>query len=181
MLILASSSPRRRELLKKIAPDFKVVPSDIDEKAIKASYRDLPQKIAQMKAYAVFQNYPNDTVLASDTIVVIDNEVLGKPENHADARRMLKKLSGRSHIVITGYTIISPKYEISRSVTTTVYFRELSDEFIDRYVKTGSPMDKAGAYGIQDKEFDLVDHIEGSFDNVMGFPSEDIKKHLKLK
>ncbi len=179
MLILASGSPRRRELLKKITPDFRVVVSDVDEKSIRANNRDLPVKISQMKAYAVFQKHPNDTILASDTIVLIDSEVMGKPENEEDAKRILRKLSGREHLVITGYTIISKEYELSRKVISRVFFNSLSEDLIDRYVKTGSPMDKAGAYGIQDADFPLVHHIEGSFDNVMGFPTEDIAKHLK--
>lgn len=180
MLILASGSPRRRQLLNKITSKFTVISSDIDEKAILSPYHELPMKIAQMKAYAVFRKHPNDIVLASDTIVVVDGEVWGKPKDEQDAKRMLRGLSGRSHLVITGYTIISRQYEVSRSVTTTVYFNKLSDELIDEYVKTGSPMDKAGAYGIQDEQFHLVDHIVGSYDNVMGFPTEDIARHLRL-
>lgn len=179
MLILASGSPRRRELLQKITSNFRVVVSDIDEKAIRGSNRDLPVKISQMKAYAVFQNFPNDTILASDTVVLIDNQIIGKPVDEQDAKAILKKLSGREHLVITGYTIICKDYELSRRVVSKVFFNELSDDLIERYVRTGSPMDKAGAYGIQDKDFALVNHIEGSFDNIMGFPTEDISKHLK--
>ncbi len=181
MLILASGSPRRKELLKKITPDFRVVVSDIDEKSIQATARELPVKISKMKAYAVFSKFPEDTILASDTVVLVDNEIIGKPIDHEDAKQILKRLSGKAHLVITGYTIISKNYELSRSVVSKVYFKELSDDLIDRYVRSGSPMDKAGAYGIQDKDFPLVDHIEGSYDNVMGFPTEDIIKHLKIK
>ncbi len=181
MLILASGSPRRKELLKKITPNFRVVVSDFDEKSITASTRELPVKISKMKAYTVFSQFPEDTILASDTVVILDDQVIGKPVDSEDAKRILKRLSGREHLVITGYTIISKGYELSRSVVSKVFFKELSDDLIERYVLTGSPMDKAGAYGIQDKEFSLVDHIEGSFDNVMGFPTEDIIKHLKIK
>jgi septum formation protein len=179
MLILASGSPRRRELLKKITPDFQVVISDVDEKSIRGNNRDLPVKISQMKAYAVFQKYPEDTILASDTIVLIDQDVVGKPIDQEDAKNILRKLSGREHLVITGYTIICKEYELSRRVISKVFFNTLSEDLIDRYAKTGSPMDKAGAYGIQDKDFQLVHHIEGSYDNIMGFPTEDIAKHLK--
>ena len=90
---------------------------------------------------------------------------------------MLRKLSGKKHVVISGYTFINKDKEITRTVTTYVYFNDISDQLIDEYIKTGSPMDKAGAYGIQDKEFNLVNHIEGSLDNVIGLPVEDIKKH----
>ena len=90
---------------------------------------------------------------------------------------MLSKLSGEKHVVISGYTIISKEKEVTRTVRTYVYFNKLSDELIDRYIASGSPMDKAGAYGIQDEEFHLVDHIEGSMDNVVGLPTEDIKAH----
>ena len=93
------------------------------------------------------------------------------------ASEMLHKLSGRKHVVISGYTLISKEKEITRTVRTYVYFNKLSDELIEKYIATGSPMDKAGAYGIQDKEFDLVNHIEGSFDNVIGLPTEDLKQH----
>ena len=94
---------------------------------------------------------------------------------------MLKKLSGNKHVVISGYTFINKDKEITRTVRTYVYFNKLSDETIDAYIKSGSPMDKAGAYGIQDSEFNLVNHIEGSLDNVIGFPVEDIKAHCFSK
>ena len=177
MIILASGSPRRRELIKKITSDFTVIPADVDESIIHVPACDLPGELSKMKAYDVFQKYPNDKILACDTVVIIDGEVLGKPHTKEKAFEMLKKLSGRKHVVISGYTLISKEKEITRTVRTYVYFNELSDELINKYIETGSPMDKAGAYGIQDKEFDLVNHIEGSFDNVMGLPTEDIKAH----
>ena len=154
MTILASESPRRRELIKKITQEFTVIPANI-----------------------VFQKHPNDKVLACDTVVIIDGQILGKPHSKEQASEMLHKLSGRKHVVISGYTIISKEKEVTRTVRTYVYFNKLSDELIDRYIASGSPMDKAGAYGIQDEEFHLVDHIEGSMDNVVGLPTEDIKAH----
>ena len=177
MIILASGSPRRRELIKKITNDFTVIPADVDESIIHVPASDLPGELSKLKAYDVFQKYPNDTVLACDTVVIIDGEVLGKPHTKENAYKMLKKLSGRKHVVISGYTLISKDKEITRTVRTYVYFNNLTDELINKYIETGSPMDKAGAYGIQDKEFDLVNHIEGSFDNVIGLPTEDLKAH----
>lgn len=178
MLILASESPRRRELIKKITKDFTVIPSNIDESLLHIAPHDLPAELSKMKAYSVFSKYPNDSVLACDTVVIIDGELLGKPKTKEEAFKMLKKLSGKKHVVISGYTFVSKEKEVTRTVRTYVYFNNLSDELINRYIESGSPMDKAGAYGIQDKEFDLVSHIEGDFDNVIGLPVEDIRTHV---
>lgn len=177
MIILASKSPRRRELIKKLTNEFTVIPSDVDESLLVTTPHDLPGELSKLKAYSIFSRYPNDTVLSCDTVVILNNELMGKPHSEKEAKEMLKKLSGKKHVVISGYTFINKNVEITRSVKTYVYFNELSDELIDAYIKSGSPMDKAGAYGIQDKEFNLVNHIEGSFDNVMGLPTEDIKAH----
>ena len=177
MIILASESPRRRELIKKITKEFTVIPANIDESVLHIPACDLPGELSKLKAYDVFAKYPNDKVLACDTVVIIDGQILGKPHSKEQAKEMLQKLSGRKHVVISGYTIISKEKEVTRTVRTYVYFNKLSDELIDAYIATGSPMDKAGAYGIQDQEFDLVSHIEGSFDNVIGLPTEDIKAH----
>ena len=177
MIILASESPRRRELIKKITKEFTVIPANIDESVLHIPACDLPGELSKLKAYDVFAKYPNDKVLACDTVVIIDGKILGKPHSKEEASKMLHELSGRKHVVISGYTIISKEKEVTRTVRTYVYFNKLSDELIDAYIATGSPMDKAGAYGIQDQEFDLVNHIEGSFDNVIGLPTEDIKAH----
>lgn len=177
MIILASESPRRKELIKKITKEFTVIPANIDESQLHIPACDLPGELSKLKAYDVYAKYPNDKVLACDTVVIIDGEILGKPHTAEKAREMLHKLSGRKHVVISGYTIISKEKEVTRTVRTYVYFNKLSDELIEKYIATGSPMDKAGAYGIQDREFDLVNHIEGSFDNVIGLPTEDILQH----
>ena len=177
MIILASESPRRRELIKKITKEFTVIPANIDESVLHIPACDLPGELSKLKAYDIFARYPNDKVLACDTVVIIDGQILGKPHSKEEAKKMLQKLSGRKHVVISGYTIISKEKEVTRTVRTYVYFNKLSDELINTYIATGSPMDKAGAYGIQDQEFDLVNHIEGSFDNVIGLPTEDIKAH----
>ena len=177
MIILASESPRRKELIKKITRDFTVIPANIDESVLHIQPHDLPAELSKLKAYDVFAKYPNDKVLACDTVVILDGELMGKPHSKEKASEMLHKLSGKKHVVISGYTLISKEKEITRTVRTYVYFNKLSDELIERYIASGSPMDKAGAYGIQDTEFDLVNHIEGSFDNVIGLPVEDIKQH----
>ena len=177
MIILASESPRRRELIKKITKEFTVIPANIDESVLHIPACDLTGELSKLKEYDVFAKYPNDKVLACDTVVIIDGQILGKPHSKEQAKEMLQRLSGRKHVVISGYTIISKEKEITRTVRTYVYFNKLSDELIDAYIATSSPMDKAGAYGIQDREFDLVNHIEGSFDNVIGLPTEDIKAH----
>ncbi len=178
MYILASKSPRRVELLKQLIPTFDIIPANIDEN-IKGMYpSDIPLSLSFQKAIAVFKEHPDDIVIAADTIVILDNKVLGKPKNSKEAKKMLQALSGKEHKVITGYTIISKSKFINKKVTTKVYFNDLNEELIDSYVATGSPLDKAGAYGIQDKDFKLVKKIEGSYTNVVGLPLESLKKEL---
>src|SRR5690554_1025119 len=138
MFILASQSPRRKQLLKLIQDDFIIEVADIDEAAIHASNSELAKEISKLKAYAVFKNHPDATVLAVDTIVIIDNEILGKPKDRNDAFKMLRKLSGRQHHVISGFTLINKNSEINRSIVTEVYFNKLSDEDINRYIDSGS-------------------------------------------
>jgi len=176
MLILASGSPRRKELLKKIFPEYTVIVPNVDERLLDLDPKDLPSEESKTKAYAIHSRYPNDAVLACDTIVVLDGEILGKPKDEMDAIRMLRKESGKRQVVLSGYTYIDEKKEITRTVMTYVYFNELSETLIEQYVKEKRPLDKAGAYGIQDG-FPLINRIEGSFDNVMGLPTEDIAKH----
>jgi septum formation protein len=179
MLILASSSPRRQELLKKITKDFIIIVPSVDERLLDSSIKakDMALEESRIKAYEVFSKHPDDEVLASDTIVLLNGKILGKPIDEEDAIRMLKEEQGKKQIVFSGYTYLSKGKEVSRSVSTAVYFNKLSDEQIIDYVKKYQPFGKAGAYGIQD-EAGLIDHIEGSYYNVMGFPIEDIKKHL---
>lgn len=178
MLILASQSPRRRELIKKIEPNFTVIPSDFDESKVDVKNAfELPGVLSKYKALAIFQKHPEDKVLACDTIVILDGKVLGKPHSKEEAFKMLKDLSNKAHVVVSGWTLMSKEKTITRTVKTEVYFNNLTDELINKYIETGSPMDKAGAYGIQDEGFHLVNHIEGSMDNVIGLPTEDIKQN----
>lgn len=180
MIILASQSPRRSELLRKIVPEFAVFPADIDEKAVTYSTPEMaPEAIAAAKAAKVIANHPNDMIIACDTIVLLDGRIIGKPSDEKSAYEILRCLSGRTHKVISGYVIRKLDKTLSRSVTTEVTFNKLDDDIIHRYIKTGSPFDKAGAYGIQDQEFNLVSHIDGSYYNVMGLPIESLEKDLR--
>jgi len=178
MLILASGSPRRKELLKKVFPEYTVIVPNVDERLLDLDPKDLAAEESKMKAYAIHARYPNDAVLACDTIVVLDGRILGKPKDEAEAIRMLGKESGKRQVVLSGYTYIDAKREITRTVMTYVYFNPLSEELIQKYVKEKHPLDKAGAYGIQDG-YPLINRIDGSYDNVMGLPSEDIAKHCR--
>ena len=177
MFILASSSPRRKQLLAKIIPDFEILVPEIDESLLHIPAADLPAQESKAKAYAIAASHPDDEILACDTIVVLDGVALGKPADIEDAKRMLRNESGRKQIVLSGYTYIGFGHEITRTVATEVYFNELSDELIDAYVQEKRPLDKAGAYGIQDG-YPLIAKIVGSFDNVMGLPTEDIAAHI---
>lgn len=177
MFILASKSPRRKEILHQLVDDFLIIPSNIDEDKIISDPYSLSEKISKEKALEIYKDHKDDTILACDTIVILDNEVLGKPKDKEDAIKMLKNLSGREHTVISGYTFINNGKTISRSVVSYVVFNKLDDDLIKRYVDTGSPLDKAGAYGVQDKEFNIIKEIRGSYYNVMGLPLEDIKEY----
>ena len=179
MLILASASPRRKEILSEHFANFKVVVSDVDERAINLSPSEMSLDLAKQKAYAVFSKHNDDIILACDTIVVFQGEIFNKPVNKDDARRMLRALSGNMHFVLSSYVLISKDFEIAKTVKSIVYFNELDDDLIDRYIESGSPMDKAGAYGMQDKEFNLVKKIRGSYDNVKGLPIESILEDIK--
>ncbi len=181
-IILASASPRRAELLKRIGIAFRVVPSDVDE-ALEGDLdaRSLALKLACRKAMAVAARYPGALVLAADTVVCCEGEILGKPEDHRDAARMLQLLSGRTHEVSTGVVL---RREITghhreEVVTTRVTFRRLSREEILGYIATGEPFDKAGGYGIQGYGALLVEGIEGCYSNVVGLPLARLGEMLR--
>ncbi len=172
-LILASGSPRRRELLGELGIPFQIIVSNVAE----TGAPDLPAEeqataLAEEKARAVASSIQAGVVLGADTIVVMDRELLGKPDNDADAIDMLRLLSDRDHRVVTGIAVIDAASGSLRSsaVSSVVRFRELSDDDIEAYVATGEPRDKAGAYAIQGLGADLVSHLEGCFTNVVGLP-----------
>lgn len=171
--ILASQSPRRAEILRRLGLSFVVEPSDVDESSVALSDpRDTVVQLAAMKARAVRDRHPSDIVVSADTVVVIDGEVLGKPFGDADAARMLRALSGRSHSVLTGLAIIHGATGLEKTgcEETKVVFREMSPREIDWYVSSGEPCDKAGAYAIQGLGGLFVDRVEGNYYNVVGFP-----------
>jgi nucleoside triphosphate pyrophosphatase len=175
MLVLASASPRRQELLRNAGISFVVQATDIAEipQAGEAP-EDCAQRLAQEKALAVLRQRPDDLVLGADTIVIVDGEILGKPRDTEDAARMLRLLSGRDHLVTTGVCLVrkqsAEELVDTRSETTRVSMAMLSEEDIRVYVATGEPMDKAGAYAIQGMASRWIYEIEGDYFNVVGLP-----------
>ena len=171
-LILASGSPRRKELLRGLGITFDVVPADISEE-LKPGEAPLAYalRMAEEKALKVAEQFPNDYVLGADTIVVAEGQVLAKPRDPQDAARMLAVLSGRGHQVTTAVSLISPGGQTEiRSCTTAVYFRALDKQEIQNYVASGEPLDKAGAYAIQGGAAPWVVRLEGDHSNVVGLP-----------
>lgn len=181
-LVLASGSPRRKELLERVGLRPRVQAADIEEHQILGEHpHDMAQRLAVLKARAVAETLSEPSlVLAADTIVVRGREVLGKPVDAADAVRMLTSLSDRDHLVITGFALVRSDTWAERvdDVVTIVHFRELSEATIARYVASGEPMDKAGAYGIQGIGAMLVRGIEGSYTNVVGLPLVEVLEAL---
>ena len=179
-IILASKSPRREELLKRICKDFKIEVSDVDEDKISADTpQNLAQNIAAAKAQAVFGRNTNSVVIGCDTVVEIGGKVFGKPKNREDAVQTLKALSGKTHSVHTGVSIISADKKVEFVSSTLVSFEALTDEEIDEYILTGEPFDKAGSYGIQGAGGKFVNSINGCYYNVMGLPISAVYKHIK--
>lgn len=178
-LILASGSPRRKELLAGMGFSFEIIVPDVDEHVL-GHARDVVAILSRRKAEAIANGETHGIVIASDTLVSLDGKALGKPEDENDAYRMLSSLSGRTHEVFTGVTIIDAATGKSdtRSVRTGVRFREITDAEIWDYIRSGEPMDKAGAYGIQGGAGKFVDGYEGSYENVIGFPVDDIREML---
>ncbi len=172
-LILASGSPRRRDLLTQLGVPFEVLESGIEEEVPPHSSPErIVEVLARQKAEAVSRLHPDAVVLGADTTIDLDGRVLGKPADPADARRMLRELRGRPHRVLTGLAMTSPAEHLSSrsSVVTTVLMRAYSDDEIRHYVETGEPLDKAGAYAIQELGGRLVDRIDGCYCNVVGLP-----------
>ena len=182
MIILASQSPRRRQLMgEDITKDFKVVISNADEHVSNhPTPLEYVKEVAKRKGEAIHQLYPHEVVLSADTIVTIDNKIIGKPKDKEDAKRILNYLSNRTHIVITAFCIFKDDLFIEKTVNSEVTFNKLNEDLIDRYIKSGSPMDKAGAYGGQDNDkFPIIKSYKGSIKNIIGFPSEEILETLK--
>ena len=193
MLVLASASPRRQELLRSAGISFVVQAADIDETPLTGEgARECAERLAREKAVAIWRTRPGDVVLGADTIVVVDEVILGKPADAEDAARMLRMLSGRVHRVITGVCVVGtvPGFQFpvssqtegplrTASETTLVSMCEISDAEIREYVATGEPMDKAGAYAIQGRASRWIPRIEGDYSNVVGLPVALVYRMLR--
>lgn len=176
-LILASGSLRRKELLEKAGLHFDVIVSDYEEDmTLPLSPGELVKHLSRGKAEAVAKEHKDAIVLSADTIVAYDSQILGKPHTEEKAEKMLQLLSGKQHSVFTGFTImlLEENKIISRAVETKVYFNRLSDAEIKKYVATGDPLEKAGAYAIQKIGDTFVEKIEGDYNNVVGLPIDDV-------
>lgn len=179
-LILASASPRRKELLSLAGYEFEVCVKSVDESVPDGTEPEKAVEItARKKALAVAGDYPNAAVIGADTVVVCDGKILGKPADTNHAKEMLSMLSGREHLVMTGVCIVHDGEIETYHAVSRVHFYELSDEDIEAYVATGEPMDKAGAYGIQGKGCVLVEKIEGDYFNIVGLPIASLNARLK--
>lgn len=180
MIVLASQSPRRKELLSLITEDFTVCPAQGDELVSPGmSPEETVMKLAEGKAAEVQLKYPDDVIIGSDTVVVYNGEILGKPADRDDAYRMLRMLSGRTHSVFTGTSVIRGGERSTFFCETRVTFYELSDGEIERYLDTNEPFDKAGAYGIQGYGALLVKEISGDYYTVMGLSAGELYRTMK--
>lgn len=193
MLVLASASPRRQELLRNAGISFVVQAADIDESPLAGeSAQACAERLAREKALEVWRSRPSDLVLGADTVVVVDGQILGKPVDKDDAARMLRLLSGRVHQVITGVCLVKkvasaqgtaardPHCSVA-SETTQVTMTKISNEDIQAYVETGEPMDKAGAYAIQGRASRWIPRIEGDYSNVVGLPVALVYRMLRVE
>jgi septum formation protein len=180
MLVLASASPRRQDLLRDAGIPFEVQPANIPEDPLPwESAKDCAERLAREKALAVARQRPHDCVLGADTVVVVDDEILGKPTNSADAARMLRLLSGRDHRVITGVCLVIEGQTFTSSESTLVKMNRITDQEIADYVATGEPTDKAGAYAIQGIASRWIPRIEGDYSNVVGLPVAMVFRMLR--
>jgi len=181
-LILGSKSPRRKELLAGLGFEFEIRTKETDESYPESlAPRDVPSYIAEQKAFALIDELQeNEVLICSDTVVVVENEILGKPENELEAKKMLQKLSNKTHQVITGVVLQSKKKKVAFSVITDVTFKQLSDNEIKYYVSNYKPLDKAGAYGIQEWiGYIGVISLKGSYFNVVGLPTHEVYEAIK--
>jgi septum formation protein len=181
-IILASTSPRRRDLLAKTGLAFEVVPSDYEEDmTLDFAPSELAKHLSRGKAEAVAMNHRDAIVIGADTFAVFDGKILGKPHTVERARDMLRMLNGKTHTLITGFTVIGQggAKSVSRVVETKVFFKQTLDEVIEEYIATGEPLERAGGYSIQENGGMLVNKVEGSYDNMVGLPIEDVLEVLK--
>ena len=183
MIILASGSPRRREILSDLGAELKIITADVDESSNERNPERLAEQLARKKGEAVYQKLLADNtdeltlpIISADTVVFCDGEIMGKPADRADAKRMLKKLSGKAHTVTTGICVIADGIPFSASTTTKVFVDNLTDAEIDAYINTGDPFDKAGGYGIQGVFSKHISKIEGCYFNVVGLPTNALSK-----
>ena len=178
-VILASKSPRRTEILNLMNIKHIIIPSQEEEKIEKQlSPVEVVKSLAFQKANSIAKDHPDDLVIGSDTIVVVNNEILGKPKDHNDAVRMLLLLQNNTHQVMTGVSLIKGNKIDTFVDIADVTFNEMTKEQIEEYLKLEQPYDKAGAYGIQDKHANFVKNITGDFYTIMGLPKEKLQKHL---
>ena len=181
-IILASTSSRRKHLLKRLGLDFEVVPSEVDERFNpRLKPRHQVEELALQKAEAVAKKFEGAIIIGADTLVAIGDEILGKPKDEQDAKRMLKKLRGRQHVIVTGFVLIdtAAKRTIVKSVETKVWFRKISPQEIASYIEKDRPLDKAGAYALQDRGATFVEKIEGDYAGGVGLPLFTLAKELK--
>jgi len=179
--ILASGSPRRKLLLSDLKLDFECILPDEEKNISKIHFSyQLIEDIAKEKVLSVYKKLKNDsiTIIGADTVVVLDNEILTKPKNEQDAVKMLQKLSGRTHFVVTSHVVKKGDKTLIKSVRSDVTFSDLKDEEIEEYVKTKQPFDKAGAYGIQELPKNFINNIKGDLNNIIGLSTDTIKKML---
>lgn len=180
--ILASASPRRQELLTSMGLDFSVIPSGVDERFLEGEkIEEHVLRLSKEKALAIAGRNPEAWVLGADTVVVIDGEVLGKPGSKEEARAMLRRLSGRKHLVFTGFSVVRRGVDIVKSklVESSVLFKEISEDEVEWYVDTEEPYDKAGGYAVQGKAAFFIKEIHGSHTNVIGLPLSEVVAALK--
>jgi septum formation protein len=179
-VILASKSPRRKSILEQVGLKFSIVASDFDETKIKfKTPQEMVKKLSFEKAKIVAAKHPKAVIIGADTTVIFKKEIIGKPKSKQDAIRILKLLSGNTHKIVTGFTVMEGKKSITGHIVSKAKFKKLSEQEIKAYVATNEPMDKAGGYGIQDKGGLFIEKIEGDYFNVVGLPIFAVSKALK--
>ena len=186
MIILASGSPRRKEILSELGAELKIITADVDESSNERDPEKLAESLALKKGIAVYEKLLSENstdislpIISADTVVFCDGEIMGKPADRDDAFRMLKKLSGKAHTVTTGICVINGGIPFSSSVTTKVFVDDLTDDEINAYIETHDPFDKAGSYGIQGIFSKHISKIDGCYFNVVGLPTNALAKLFK--